>query len=191
MGTEAMGGGAVLSECRQYRYRLWREWGDVSKRVCFVGINPSTADEHDDDHTITKCIGFAKRWGFGALDMVNLFAWRSTDQRGLLEAADPIGVENDCRILQAFDQASRIVLAWGSGKTAAVRNLVHNRVRAEVAMLHTYGPAERGHFGLTYDGFPRHPLMLPYDRRFTVIRSADEPRIAAHWGRHMSSETKS
>jgi hypothetical protein len=65
--------GAVLSDCRRYRYRLWRCWGDGNHRVAFVGINPSTADEVDDDATIRKCVGFAKRWGFSALDMVNLF----------------------------------------------------------------------------------------------------------------------
>lgn len=165
----SLDGGAVLSSCRQYRYRLWRTWGDRKKCCVFVGVNPSTADETENDPTIRKCIGFAKRWGFGAIEMVNLFAWRDTDQRGLLTASDPIGIENDCRILQAFDGASRIVLAWGSGKTAAVRKLITRRIGSEAAMLYSYGPAERGSFGETDDGFARHPLMLAYSTQFVPL----------------------
>jgi hypothetical protein len=171
-----MNRGAILSDESPrplYRYRLWREWGDTSRRCVFVGVNPSTADAVDDDHTIRKCIGFAHRWGFGALDMVNLFAWRSTDQRGLLMAKDAVGVENDCRLLQAFDTASRIVLAWGSGKTAAVRRLIDNRVREESEMLHRYRPSvERVTLGETTDGAPRHPLMLAYETPIRLVSRA-------------------
>ncbi len=167
--------GATLSACRQYRYRLWRTWGDRDRRCVFVGVNPSTADEREDDPTIRKCVGFAKRWGFGAIDMVNLFAWRDTDQRGLLTAPNPVGIENDCRILQAFDGATRIVFAWGRGKTAPVRKIIRMRVAAESAMLR-YGRAERGCLGRTEDGFPRHPLMLAYETRFEpwpAVRASD------------------
>jgi hypothetical protein len=161
--------GAILSDESPralYRYRLWREWGDPRSRCVFVGINPSTADAVEDDQTIAKCIGFARRWGFGALDMVNLFAWRDTDQRGLLNTLDPIGRENDCRLLQAFDTASRIVLAWGAGKTASVRRLIEARAVRESKMLFSYGDAERGSLGTTAEGFPRHPLMLGYSTPF-------------------------
>ncbi len=81
--------GAHLSPCRQYRYRLWRDWDPGAGRCVFVGLNPSTADEHTDDPTIRKCVGFAKRWGFGAIDMVNLFAYRSTSPKGLLTQECP------------------------------------------------------------------------------------------------------
>lgn len=36
---------AVFSPERLYRYELWRRWGPG--KVCvFIGLNPSTADEH-------------------------------------------------------------------------------------------------------------------------------------------------
>ena len=170
-----MAKGAILSDETPrplYRYRRWRAWGDTARRCVFVGVNPSTADAVDDDHTIRKCVGFASRWGFGALDMVNLFAWRSTDQRGLLMAQDPVGVENECRIMQAFDTASRIVLAWGSGKTAAVRSLIKGRIQREAQLLYGYRHrVERGMLGETADGFARHPLMLPYETPFETLES--------------------
>jgi hypothetical protein len=174
--TDYLDAGAVFSECRRYRYRLWREWDLTKGRVCFVGVNPSVADELLDDHTIRKEVGFAKRWGFGALDKVNLFGWSDTDQRGLLTAPDPVGEENDCRILQAFDRADRIVLAWGSGKTAAVRKLITARIQAEAQTLYGYGNAERGTLGETADGFARHPLMLAYATPFVPLeRQAGHP----------------
>jgi hypothetical protein len=166
--------GAILSVDRRYRYRLWRQWGDGNNRVCFVGINPSTADEKDDDATIRKCVGFAKRWGFGALDMVNLFAWRDRNQRGLLSTPDPVGPLNDATLLETFGFAKRIVFAWGPGKGAAVSKLITRRlvsdgwIAAEVALTTR---CEIGRLNQTKDGSPGHPLMLPYATPFEVMAS--------------------
>lgn len=96
----------AFSEDRAFRYTLWREWDVDSLTGCaddlphghqfaqFIGLNPSTADETRDDPTIRRCIGFAKLWGYGALCMTNLFAFRATKPRDMRQAADPIGPEN-------------------------------------------------------------------------------------------------
>jgi hypothetical protein len=75
--------GAELSACRTYRYRLWRQWDADLAPVVWVMLNPSTADESADDPTIRKCIGFAQRWGYGGIEVVNLYAYRSPDPRQL------------------------------------------------------------------------------------------------------------
>jgi hypothetical protein len=69
--------GAEFSPCRTWRYALWRHWDWQGHANCvmFVGMNPSTADELVNDKTISNCIGFAKRWGFGGIYMLNLFAF--------------------------------------------------------------------------------------------------------------------
>jgi hypothetical protein len=68
--------GATLSACRTWRYALWRRW-DLSKPPFIViGLNPSMADELQDDPTIRRCINFAKREGCGSYVMLNLFAFR-------------------------------------------------------------------------------------------------------------------
>lgn len=69
--------GAQFSQCRKYRYALWRTWDDDS-HITFIGLNPSTADETEDDPTIRRCIAYAKKWEFGGINMLNLFAFRAT-----------------------------------------------------------------------------------------------------------------
>ena len=157
--------GATLSEDRKFRYHLWRSWGDRENRCVFIGINPSTADEYEDDHTIRKCIGFATRWGFGAIDMVNLFAWRSTDQLGLLKQLMPVGLDNDAFLHATCAHANRIVLAWGAGKNAAVRDLIRNRVPRVHDVVGEF-VQKIGTLGRTAEDFPQHPLMLAYATKF-------------------------
>lgn len=104
---------AILSEDRKYRYTLSRVWDDNKPKVLFVCLNPSTADENEDDRTVTKCINFAKSWGYGGLLVGNLFALRSTDSSKLYSEEDPVGPENDRFLQELAQQASLIVAAWG------------------------------------------------------------------------------
>ena len=84
-------GGAYIRG--RYRYQLWRRWG--TGHLCvWVMLNPSTADATTDDATIRKCMGFAKRWGFAGIEVVNLYALRSTDPRAMLGNAARIGEHN-------------------------------------------------------------------------------------------------
>ena len=86
----------IFSPCRRYRYTLWRAWDMFNPGyVMFIGLNPSTADEVQDDPTIRRCIGYAKEWGYGAFCMTNIFAFRATDPRVMKAQADPVGPEND------------------------------------------------------------------------------------------------
>ena len=76
---------AILSDDRQFRYVLSRVWDEEKPTVMFIGLNPSTADECEDDPTIQKCIKFAQSWDYGGLYMLNLFAYRTTNPRVLWE----------------------------------------------------------------------------------------------------------
>src|SRR5207249_5914720 len=100
----------ILSPCRQYRYVLWREWDKTNASyVLFVGLNPSTADETEDDPTIRRCMNYAKRWGYGALCMVNLFAYRATDPDAMKAHPQPVGTENDYWIRKMAREAGVVV----------------------------------------------------------------------------------
>lgn len=150
---------ARFSPCMKWRYWLLRQW-DASKPMGVVlGINPSKAGAEDEDQTTRKLIGFGKVWGWGGYYLGNPFALVSTDQRGLLTAADPIGPENDAELERLFGLAPQIVCAWGSAKTSAVRRLLDTRLVTLAPLLQT---RELLCLGRTKDGSPQHPLMLAY-----------------------------
>lgn len=155
--------GAHFSRDRRYRYRLWRRWDPSLPIVAFCMLNPSTADESTDDPTIRRCIGFARSWGYGGLEVVNLFALRATDPRELRLARDPIGCLNDAYVLDAAARSAAIVIAWGA----------HGVFRARgAAALELLSPrAQLLALGWTKAGEPRHPLYLRRDVRPAVVGS--------------------
>lgn len=157
---------ALFSPCGRYRYRLGRRWGDGrgGATVLWIMLNPSTADEQRDDPTIRRCIGFSRAWGFGAAEMVNLFALRSTDPGVLRVVADPVGPANGAHILEAAGEAAVLIAAWGGDRFAQARGgeiLSHLRDRPVWCL------------GLTQSGAPRHPLYVPGRvRRIRLPRGA-------------------
>lgn len=144
---------AVISECGRYRYSLTRDWSDEPRSV-FVMLNPSTADALKDDPTIRRCTAFARDWGHGSIEVVNLFALRATDPVELLRATDPVGPDNDDYINAAFSRAAFVVCAWGA-HSMAVRRV--KTVREIAASRGTVLNALR----VTKSGAPSHPLYLP------------------------------
>jgi hypothetical protein len=148
-------GETILSLDLEYRYCLWRKWSkERSNYALFIGLNPSTADATEDDPTIRRCVGFAQRWGFDALCMVNLFAFRSTDPTRLYTARDPVGPLNDQFITKSARHAGRVVAAWGNRGGFMERDQLVARLVPLMSRL-----------GVTKGGFPRHPLYVPYDAR--------------------------
>jgi hypothetical protein len=143
-------GGAEFDASEVYRYRLWREWDAALPRIVFVMLNPSTADAERNDPTIRRCIGYAERWGFGSLEAVNLFAYRSTQPHHLKTAADPVGPENDRYLLEAVARADQVLLAWGNG------GMLLNRGERVITLLK--GRATLYCLGKTQSGHPLHPL---------------------------------
>mgnify|MGYP002376103839 CR=1 FL=1 len=143
---------AIFSPCRQYRYTLWRRWGDdwESNFCMFIALNPSTADEVQDDPTVRRCIRYAKSWGYSALCMTNIFAYRATDPNVMKAQAEPIGEENDRYLIECAAKAKIVVAAWGNHGVYRDR---HRQVTAMIPDLHC--------LKITGAGMPSHPLYLP------------------------------
>ena len=140
---------ALFSDCRKYRYGLWRWWDTGKPPAMFIGLNPSTADETQDDPTIRRCVRFAKDWGYGGLCMANLFAFRATDPKVMKKALDPRGPENDRWLRHFASYAGVVVFAWGAHGTYMERYLAVPRM------------IENGNsLGHTKKGHPSHPLYL-------------------------------
>ena len=114
MSPKAIESGAGFSLCRTWRYKLWRRWSSAGPTVAFIGLNPSTADELNDDPTIRRCIGFARHWGFGGMYVLNVFAFRSTNPRALRGAADPVGPRNNAALLTTCRRCDMVVACWGA-----------------------------------------------------------------------------
>ncbi len=123
--------------------------------MTFIMLNPSRADAELNDPTIRRCIGFAQAWGYGALEVVNLFAYRATRPQELRQAADPVGESCDRILLESARSAQMILLAWGNHGQYQNRGKVVIKLLAEFETLHS--------LGLTKRGEPRHPLYLKRD----------------------------
>ena len=144
----------ILSPCRQYRYCLWREWDKMNQSYAmFVGLNPSTADEVADDPTIRRCVDYAKRWGYGALCMVNLFAYRAPKPKVMKNHTAPVGPENDCRLTELAEGAGIVIAAWGINGSHMQRDqVVKHLLAGKLSCL-----------GRTKGGHPKHPLYVKAD----------------------------
>jgi hypothetical protein len=84
--------------------------------------------------------------------MVNLFAFRATQPKDMLAAADPIGPENDATLVRLAASAGIIIAAWGNDGGHLGRD------RAVMAILPDLHALKRNK-----DGSPAHPLYLRGD----------------------------
>jgi hypothetical protein len=153
--VDGLESGAVFDVSGRYRYSLWRAWSAYNPRIVFILLNPSTADEQRNDPTIRRCIGFARAWKFGSVEVVNLFAHRATDARELLKIDDPVGDENDLFLIQAVERCSIVVVGWG------IRGTLLGRDSQVLSLL--AGRKDKFCLGITKDGQPRHPLYVKGD----------------------------
>ena len=147
---------ATFSEDRRYRYTLTRRTGFGNRAVMFTMLNPSTADEIRNDSTVTRCIGFARRWGFGWLHVTNISPLRATDPRDLIAAGpepEDIWQANLEAILKTASACDLIIVAYGvDGEHEGRAQRVMNELVCAGHTTHCLGTTKRGH--------PKHPLYV-------------------------------
>ena len=141
--------GAIFSPCRKYRYAIWRNWNESIPRALIIGLNPSTADENNDDPTILRCMRFAKSWGYGGVSVANLFAYCASNPREMLKVVDPIGIDNDQILFNLAKDAGLIVAAWGNKGSFMGRSDYIARSLQNLMCLK-----------INKSGEPAHPLYL-------------------------------
>jgi hypothetical protein len=157
--------GAEFSDCRDYRSRLFREWDNRLGKILFIMLNPS-ADDKKEDPTVRRCIGFATRWGYGYVEVRNIFSLRSTDPMVLYEHEDPVGCNP---LIYPEDQFNRIVFAWGNHGRHLGRGESVIRMFWEKG-IPTY------YFRMTNLGQPVHPLYLSNDSGLKMVQIDDFKR---------------
>lgn len=107
---------AIISPCGKYRYYLLREW-EGKPIATFIMLNPSTADAEIDDPTIKRCMKFARHWNHGGIQVINLFAVRTSAPSVMMNAADPVGERNKEFFEFALGRAGKdgkVICAWGN-----------------------------------------------------------------------------
>ncbi len=157
---------AKLSDCGKYRFSLSRTWDEKLPKVAFVGLNPSTADAEKDDPTIRKCVGFARRLGFGGIVMLNLYTYRATKPADLWKA-QKAGVavigEGAPAVRSRAAQCEMVIGCWGK----------HGIKRQQDFMEYFGRPIFC--LGKNSDGTPCHPLMLSYTTKLEILLQARKP----------------
>ncbi|SBO41727.1 DUF1643 domain-containing protein [Cyanobium sp. NIES-981] len=155
MGRQDIRGKARFSPCGRYRWWLRRCWDPALPPLLFLGCNPSRADGRRDDPTLRRLVGLARGWGFGALEVLNLYA-RITPAPALLRRLpQPVGGANDLwlgRRLALLPQAP-VWVGWGAAGSWSGRRLLQLVPLLQSRALLAVGQTAGGH--------PRHPLYVP------------------------------
>ncbi len=149
---------ATISDCGTYRYLLGRWVGEGRfGLVVFLLLNPSTADAMKPDPTLRRGMGYARSWGYSALEFVNLYAYRASKPKVMRAArdrgVDVIGPLNDQYIREAAERADLVVCAWGAHPLALPRYKAACKIVTDTGKaLHCISTTDAGQ--------PNHPLML-------------------------------
>lgn len=149
---KAIGSDAIFSECRKYRYALWRVWDLNKPKLMFIGLNPSTANESKNDNTITKVIKIAKGNGYGGVYMTNLFGIVSSKPEVLESNGLDLQGDNNDWLITISGICKDIVFAWGNFKQAI------NRSKEVAAMFENSLCIQQNK-----NGSPKHPLYCKDD----------------------------
>lgn len=151
----AMSAEAAFDPQRIYRYALTRIWDPAGELLPWVMLNPSTADAFRADPTVTRCVDFSRRWGYGGLGILNANALRSTDPRVLRDHPAPIGDLNDAviwRVLLALPHQAPVMCAWGANVDPGRGRYLLDQIRDAGRVPMCLGRTRAGH--------PRHPLYV-------------------------------
>ena len=97
-------------------------------------------------------MGFAQRWGYGGVEVGNLFAYRCAQPVGLRQVVNPSGADNDRHLIALAQRVEHIILAWGNwgswgDRAGNVLSLFDDRL--DLYCL-----------GVTQKGQPHHPRFI-------------------------------
>lgn len=156
-----------ISVCGTWRYLFGWRWDPMRAVALFMLLNPSMGDPKQLDATMKKCAGFARRWHLGGFEIINPFAFRTSDP-GLLAQVDfdrAVGPENDAEIWAALARRpARVVAGWG----AFAHPILGRRLNQLLPAMASHGVHMQA-LRLTNAGAPWHPLYVPYSAQPRVF----------------------
>ena len=157
------------------RYTLERRWAAGFAQVCWIMLNPSSAEADPsgkDDPTIRRCISFSKRLGYDRLVVVNIYPFRTADPEELRrflrhpkhEPGGDIFEElerNYESIREATADAETVIAAWGA--SAWDKDWIGEMTCEIGKQIYC--------LGTTKAGAPRHPLHVRGDQPLVEWRA--------------------
>lgn len=153
--------GAEFSNCRNYRYALWRIWDKSKPLVMFIGLNPSTANETESDPTIKSVWRIAKNNDYGGVYMMNCFPYVSTDPAKLKDGLTLETNTNNLEKLKAIGAKCKdVVFAWGNFKE------VDEYTSGLLSFLFPDAKA----LYVNKNGSPKHPLYCKSDTKLVEYK---------------------
>ncbi|MEM6686104.1 MAG: DUF1643 domain-containing protein [Bacteroidota bacterium] len=147
MKTNAVTKDAIFSKNRKHRYALIRTWNTALPMMMCIGLNPSVANEQQDDPTIRRVINFAEKWGFGGVYMCNLFSYITSYPEQLKITKN--NSKNDFYLKSYAEKSQEVLCAWGRHKAAK------ERATKVLKMMHHTTALQ-----INKDGSPKHPLYV-------------------------------
>jgi hypothetical protein len=148
--------GATFSDCKKFRYALWRCWNPQLPAAMFIGFNPSTANARKLDNTTSRVKELCKSWGYGTFYMMNLFPFITSKPEILekwiednkQESKKQIK-ENDRYLLEISKKCDLVIFAWGAFDTIGRdKDIMKMFPNAKCLLIND-------------DGSPQHPLYVP------------------------------
>ena len=138
--------GAEFSIDKKERYSLNREWDKSKNKILYIMLNPSLADDKNDDPTIRRLINFTKKFNYGGFLVGNIFTTITPNPKEL-DKSKGMSDKNFEELIKLINKVDQIVYAWGSSieEPQLLKKLVLNPKC----------------FGKNLNGTPKHPLYLP------------------------------
>lgn len=170
-------GSALFSADRVYRYYLARNLLPMTGHlgVCsFILLNGSKADSRRNDNTVSRCVKFARLWGYQRIEVLNIFGLMSTDPKALTEHHDPVGPDNDYWLKRCIDEHRRwqqefppptgfyrrLVIGWGGWGGLHERGAqVEGWIEQAGLVYYCWGRCQPDKNGRAE---PKHPSRLGY-----------------------------
>ena len=146
---------AEFSIDKKERYSLKREWDNSKNKILYIMLNPSLADDKNDDPTIRRLINFTKKFNYGGFLVGNIFTTITPNPKEL-DKSKGMSDKNFEELIKLINKVDQIVYAWGSSieEPQLLKKLVLNPKC----------------FGKNLNGTPKHPLYVPSQTKLINFR---------------------
>ena len=146
---------AEFSIDKKERYSLKREWDKSKNKILYIMLNPSLADDKNDDPTIRRLVSFTKKYNYGGFLVGNIFTTITPNPKEI-DKSKGISVKNFEKLLKLINKVDQIVYAWGD-------NIEEPQLLKELVLNPKC-------FGKNLNGSPKHPLYLASETKLINFR---------------------